>query len=573
MTKLERLKAANNLEDVAHILNFKPSALSFILYKKGMSANYTTFDIKKRNGGMRSISAPTPDLKLLQRRLAKLLQDSTAEIRIVKKFSDNVSHGFRRGRSIITNAKAHRRHRFVFNVDLTDFFGTINFGRVRGYFIKDQHFSLNPKVATVLAQIACFNNKLPQGSPCSPIISNLIGNLLDIHLVKLALRGGCTYTRYADDLTFSTNKKIFPPAIAQLIVDNRWGAGPGLLNLVAKSVFHLNPTKTRMQYCDSRQEVTGLVINRKINVRREYRHLARALAHTLLTTGAFEFRTKTVDPQGNVVINTSPGTIPQLRGMLEFIDGLDFYNEVQNPSKLKLGGQAKLSSRESLYQRFLLYSEFFAASMPMIICEGKTDNVYLRHAIRSLAKSFPALAAVDPSGKIKLRFRLFKYTNSDTGRILGIQGGSPNLAAFVSRYYSEASKFKSVAKPYPVIVLIDNDSGAGPVHSAVKNITKQPVTRKEPFIHVFANLYLVATPLGPNGVETKIEDCFDASVTSTILGGKVFNPEKNMNTATEYSKAAFAREVVQSKAASINFKGFVPLLTNVVGAINDWASK
>lgn len=229
MTKLERLKAADNLEDVARILNFKPSALSFILYKKGMSANYTNFDIKKRSGGTRTISAPTPDLKLLQRRLSKLLQDSATEIRTGNKFGDNVSHGFKRGRSVVTNAAAHRRHRFVFNVDLKDFFGTINFGRVRGYFLKDQHFALKPRVATVVAQIACFDNKLPQGSPCSPVISNLIGNLLDVHLVKLALREGCTYTRYADDLTFSTNKKIFPARIAQLIGDHSWQAGPSLL--------------------------------------------------------------------------------------------------------------------------------------------------------------------------------------------------------------------------------------------------------------------------------------------------------------------------------------------------------
>ena len=255
--------------------------------------------------------------------------------------------------------------------------------------------------------------------------------------------------------------------------------------------------------------------------------------------------------------------------MLEFIDALDFFNEEQNPSKPKRGGQVKLSSRESLYQNFLLYSEFFAASGPVIVCEGKTDNVYLKHAIQSLAKSYPALVAVDPSGKTKLRVKLFKYTNSDTGRILGIQGGSADLASFISRYYKEAVEFNTVTKQHPVIVLIDNDSGASSVHPVITKITKQAVTRKEPFIHVFANLYLVATPLGPNGGQSKIEDSFSASVISTTLGGKVFNPEKNFNSDTEYSKAAFARDVVRPQAASIDFKGFIPLLNNVVAAIND----
>lgn len=570
MTKLERLKAADNLEDVARILNFKPSALSFILYKKGMSANYTNFDIKKRSGGTRTISAPTPDLKLLQRRLSKLLQDSATEIRTGNKFGDNVSHGFKRGRSVVTNAAAHRRHRFVFNVDLKDFFGTINFGRVRGYFLKDQHFALKPRVATVVAQIACFDNKLPQGSPCSPVISNLIGNLLDVHLVKLALREGCTYTRYADDLTFSTNKKIFPARIAQLIGDHSWQAGPSLLKRIAASGFQLNNAKTRMQYRDSRQEVTGLVVNRKINVRREYRHLTRALVNRLFGTGSFEFRTKTIDSLGNVTITATPGTIPQLRGMLEFVDSVDFFNQEKNPSKWKPGGQPKVSSRESLYQRFLLYSEFFAASMPVIVCEGKTDITYLRQAIRSLANYFPALVAVDPSGKLKMRVRFFKYKKgSDTGRIVGIQGGTPNLAAFISRYHREAAKFKFVTKPNPVIVLIDNDSGANCVHSNVTKITKQAITRKEAFIRVFGNLYLVATPLGPNDAHTKIEDSFDASVTSTVLGGKVFNADDDYNVATEYGKATFARDVVQAQAASINFDGFVPLLNRVLATIND----
>src|SRR5581483_7175816 len=200
MSHLTSLKAATSLTDIAHLVGFKPSALSFVLYKKQAGSNYRKFEIPKRYGGTRQISAPTDELKLIQRRLANVLQNCVDDISAKNSFRDAIAHGFKRKRSIITNAKRHRRRRHVFNIDLKDFFGTINFGRVRGYFIKDKHFALHEKVATVLAQIICFENGLPQGSPCSPVVSNLIGHVLDIHLAGLAARWGCTYTRYADDL-------------------------------------------------------------------------------------------------------------------------------------------------------------------------------------------------------------------------------------------------------------------------------------------------------------------------------------------------------------------------------------
>src|SRR5690606_25401369 len=98
----------------------------------------------------------------------------------------------------------------VLNIDLKDYFDCFNFGRVRGFFLKNNNFKLNPDVATTIAQIACYNDTLPQGSPCSPVISNLITHALDIRLASLAKKHSCVYTRYADDLTFSTNRSPFP---------------------------------------------------------------------------------------------------------------------------------------------------------------------------------------------------------------------------------------------------------------------------------------------------------------------------------------------------------------------------
>ena len=214
MSELQELRAASSLKEVAVLLQFKPKYLAFILYRKPVADKYKAFNIAKRGGGLRQINAPCPELKLLQRRLSDLLQNCMEEINSKGNLGNQLAHGFSRGRSIVSNAVKHRRRRYVFNIDLENFFGTVNFGRVRGFFIKAAHFMLHPSVATVLAQIACHDNGLPQGSPCSPVISNLIGHLLDLRLCKLATRYGCTYSRYADDITFSTNKPDFPSGIA-----------------------------------------------------------------------------------------------------------------------------------------------------------------------------------------------------------------------------------------------------------------------------------------------------------------------------------------------------------------------
>lgn len=95
------------------------------------------------------------------------------------------------------------------NIDLENFFESFHFGRVRGFFTKNKNFLLPSEVATVIAQLSCYEGKLPQGAPTSPIISNLICGILDYRLLKVAKKYKLNYTRYADDLTFSTNDKNF----------------------------------------------------------------------------------------------------------------------------------------------------------------------------------------------------------------------------------------------------------------------------------------------------------------------------------------------------------------------------
>ncbi|RYZ78940.1 MAG: RNA-directed DNA polymerase, partial [Proteobacteria bacterium] len=187
------------------------SHLTNVLYRLRPETQYKSFTIRKKSGGDRTIHAPSDELKSIQKALSDLLQDCAQEIDKSKgpKFKSTLAHGFVRDRSILTNSIMHLNRKNVLNIDLKDFFDGFNFGRVRGFFIANKNFQLDPAVATVIAQIACHDNKLPQGSPCSPVITNLITHALDIRLASLAKDNSCVYTRYADDITISTREKEF----------------------------------------------------------------------------------------------------------------------------------------------------------------------------------------------------------------------------------------------------------------------------------------------------------------------------------------------------------------------------
>lgn len=568
MSYLKSLKAARTLDDVALLLGYKPASLSYLLYIKPESEKYRKFEIPKKSGGVRHISAPSVELMLLQRKLADFLQNCLLEINEANGYSDDsetrdrISHGFKRNRSILTNALQHRNRNFVFNLDIKDFFGSINFGRVRGFLISDRNFQLTPKVATVIAQIICFENSLPQGSPCSPVVSNLIGHILDTHLVRLAYRVGCTYSRYADDLTFSTNKKEFPEEVARCITleGHEWVPGVELERLVKRSGFSINAGKTRMQYHDSRQEVTGLVVNKKINVPSDYRHCVRAMVHRLITKGEFDFE-RLVEDDGVLKIKRTPGKLMQLHGMLGFIDWIDRSNKIRLHENTK-----EISSKERIYRRFLLYKEFYAAPRPVLICEGKSDSVYITHAIRSLANQYPDLASIDSSGKISINIRRFRYTETSTGRILGLNGGYGDLKNLLLSYHQEASKFSAPGMQSPIIVLVDNDSGGRPVFTTAKQILGKDTDMAAPFTHVTKNLYLMATPT-PNGAkESEIEDLFDSYTRGIKIGTKTF-ASKKPDPILNYCKADFAYKVVKHHADKIDFTGFKPLLDRFCSVI------
>lgn len=568
MSFLTSLKSAKSLHDVAYLLGYKPKSLSYVIYK--MPVKYTTFTIPKKSGGVRNISAPCPELKLLQRRLSDGLQNCWDAINAEKKIAKPISHGFRRSASILTNASVHRGRRFVFNVDIKDFFDSINFGRVYGFFVKNRDFALAESVAKILAAISCHDGKLPQGSPCSPVISNLIGQILDIHLAQLAHRYGCSYSRYADDLTFSTNEQIFPSAIALSSIDHSWAAGAALSKIIEKCGFQLNSEKTRMQYRDSRQEVTGLVVNRRINTRPEYRRLARAMTHQLLTTGKFHITEMKADALGALVPTKVDGSIHHLQGMFGFIDWIDLSHK-----KARGTLDENPSSIDKVYKRFLMHRDFWASSLPIILCEGKTDSVYLRGAIRRLATAHPNLVSINAAGKAEYKVRFFNYSYTSQ-RILDLSGGVPAVKSFITGYIKSVEKTPPPKNQKPLIVLLDNDSGGRVFYSLIKEYSgsKMPVNGMDDFYHLATNVYAVFTPLAKPGDTSSIEDFFEPALLKTKIGKKSFNPdEKNFDENKEYGKAVFATKVVRPNIAKINFDKFDPILTRIGGAIEAHVKK
>ncbi len=284
----------------------------------------------------------------------------------------------------------------------------------------------------------------------------------------------------------------------------------------------------------------------------------------LLIYGLFQ-RDRVLAQDGKAVLEKCPGTLNKLHGMLGFIDSIEYYNRTQTSDP----SSDTKSSQEKVYRQFLIYSTFYAAQAPVLICEGETDNVYLTHAIRSLAAEFPALAEVKPDGKICLKVRLYKYPRSSTARLLDLKdGGSGVLSTFIAAYNKETKRFAGPGLTDPVVIMYDNDTGARSIKKAIRNVSKIMPTGAEPFVHVVKNLYAVPTPLAAGLTSSKIEDCFDPTIKDTMINGKTFNDGDGFDVDKHYGKKVFAHRVVRPKADAIDFAAFRPLLTNLTAAIN-----
>lgn len=245
---------------------FEEKHIKYYCNPNNVFHRYIEFEIQKRSGGVRTITAPRNDsfryLLICVNELLKSLYTPS-----------DYAMGFAEGRSVVTNANCHVGQNYIFNIDLKDFFPSIDQARVwKRLQLKPFNFSV--EVANVLAgicamRVSCESDNeekkykyvLPQGSPVSPIITNMICDKLDRRLAGLAKRFGLIFSRYADDITFSSKHNVYQKN-GDFMVE--------LKRIITDQGFTINEAKTRLQKRGDRQEVTGIIVSDKINVTQKY---------------------------------------------------------------------------------------------------------------------------------------------------------------------------------------------------------------------------------------------------------------------------------------------------------------
>lgn len=269
LLNLLNLIKRDEMEELGFVDKYHPFTTRHMNYycnPKNTFHRFRQFKIKKKSGGYRQITAP-------RNKSFMFLLDCLNEVLKAVYTPSQYAMGFTEGRSVVTNASVHKGANYVFNIDLKDFFPSIEQPRIWKRLQLDP-FKFPIPVASAIAGLCCMRESremadgtkkdfyvLPQGAPTSPIITNMICDKLDHRLGGLARRFGLNYTRYADDITFSSMHNVFlensdfRKELERIIIDQH---------------FSINEKKTRLQKRGTRQEVTGIILSEKLNVSQKY---------------------------------------------------------------------------------------------------------------------------------------------------------------------------------------------------------------------------------------------------------------------------------------------------------------
>lgn len=259
-----------------------PLGLICTVLKRGVDTQYTRFRVSPkmrtiRRRGIQSKGrmtfAPNNELKMIQRAVAGIISSRFTAHRI--------AHGYTAGKSIFTNAREHVGAHSMLKIDLVNFFGSINRNSIIDA-LRPRLSEFSDRDIGTITDLCCYNGHLPEGSPASPILSNLVCYPLDEQLDELARWHGCKVTRYSDDMAISTEAKGFPAALARIF---KWGSAhtikleTPICLLLKRHGFSVNASKLKFQSRPKPLSLTGLSITDSVSVSRQFWDNLRAGLH------------------------------------------------------------------------------------------------------------------------------------------------------------------------------------------------------------------------------------------------------------------------------------------------------
>lgn len=258
--QLLSLPILENVDDLSHSLRLPKEVISKFSFNN--DRYYHRIEMEKKSGGIRHIESPLKELKAIQRWVLRYILDKLSPSSYAK--------GFVRKKSILDNAKPHEGNQYVLNLDLKDFFTTVQASHVYTLF---KNIGYNNNIAFILTSFCTKSGYLPQGAPTSPALSNLVCLRLDHRISTYCKKRALTYTRYADDLCISGNKILILQKASYLIKD-----------IICDEGFTINAKKEKFLGPKVRREVTGLTVTPKITISKKNYCLYRKRIYDLVRT-------------------------------------------------------------------------------------------------------------------------------------------------------------------------------------------------------------------------------------------------------------------------------------------------
>lgn len=278
--QLLSLPILENVDDLSQSLRLPKEVISKFSFNN--DRYYHRIEMEKKSGGIRHIESPLKELKAIQRWVLRYILDRLSPSAYAK--------GFVRKKSILDNAKPHEGNQYVLNLDLKDFFTTVQASHVYTLF---KNIGYNNNIAFILTSFCTKSGYLPQGAPTSPALSNLVCLRLDHRISTYCKKRALTYTRYADDLCISGNKILILQKASYLIKD-----------IICDEGFTINAKKEKFLGPKVRREVTGLTVTPKITISKKNYCLYRKRIYDLV---------RTEDPKNHEII----------KGILSFVRSID----------------------------------------------------------------------------------------------------------------------------------------------------------------------------------------------------------------------------------------------------------